>query len=338
MNKKELLKQILDDFPEFEEDKKSLEKTIDFMVKKNPNIEIDKKFKKNLWEKIQSISDLKMNKKRGSFWFFAIPSFSFVFIITGVFYIYKDMIFKNFSAKNINIEKTYKYYDSYLWEDYSQEVWQEKESWQFDEVWQENESYNKNTELDYIKKIENTSENTAEKTEKDNFKFDKKNDLDEKMLENLSWDKWVKKENIKKAEEVKITGNTRFKEKVEKKEKLNQEKTKEVEEKSKPEENIESNYRQDYEDIKEKTKVIWEDFSDSHVESLGRDFEVIQTFSLEEKKQEKVDVLDFSDFCRKKSGVLLKQSSYRICKVLDKFCLESSYKSWDCDWLDYKLK
>lgn len=63
MKKQELLNELLKNFPELKDDKKSLEKTLAFLMEKNPEVKIDKDFKKNLKTRLETVSNLKQNKK-----------------------------------------------------------------------------------------------------------------------------------------------------------------------------------------------------------------------------------------------------------------------------------
>lgn len=105
MNKKELLNEFLKNFPELEKDKKSLEKTLDFMLKNNPKVEIDEKFKQNLKKKLETISDLKMNKDTSSIWFL-LPIFWFLFSIFALFYMFFNVsFFHNSNIKDLEIKE-----------------------------------------------------------------------------------------------------------------------------------------------------------------------------------------------------------------------------------------
>lgn len=99
MNK--ILKEILEDNPELEKDKEKLEKIIIELEKNNPKIVATKEFKKLLKSRIEWIIWLRQNKK-SDFSIFAIPVFSFMFVIGGFFYYFQDVIFL-WNGEQINV-------------------------------------------------------------------------------------------------------------------------------------------------------------------------------------------------------------------------------------------
>lgn len=91
---KKKVNEIIENQPNLKKDKKVLEKTINFLDKNNPKVFASKKFKKSLRARLDWLIWLKQNKK-SHFVIFAIPVFSFMFVVWGVFYYIQDVKFVN---------------------------------------------------------------------------------------------------------------------------------------------------------------------------------------------------------------------------------------------------
>jgi len=59
MKHKHIVKDILRQYPELEKDKKTLEKTVEFLRLSQPQVTINKKFKSELGEKLSTLSSMK---------------------------------------------------------------------------------------------------------------------------------------------------------------------------------------------------------------------------------------------------------------------------------------
>lgn len=90
MNK--FLKELYENFPELEKSKESIDKVVYYLKDNKPVFNASNEFKSNLKLRLESIVWLKVNKKN-NFLIFALPAFSFVFIVTWFLYYFKDMIF-----------------------------------------------------------------------------------------------------------------------------------------------------------------------------------------------------------------------------------------------------
>lgn len=97
-----LLNEILENQPELEKNKDSLEKVINSLEENNPKIMASKEFKESLKSRIDWLIWIKQNKK-SNFVIFAVPVFSFMFVIWWFFYYFKDI---NFFDNNWNISES----------------------------------------------------------------------------------------------------------------------------------------------------------------------------------------------------------------------------------------
>jgi len=59
MKNKHIIKDILRNYPELEKDKKTLQKTVEFLMVSQPKVQIDQKFKSHLWEKLSTLAVMK---------------------------------------------------------------------------------------------------------------------------------------------------------------------------------------------------------------------------------------------------------------------------------------
>lgn len=84
------LQELLEEFPELKEDEEKLWKVIQYLESSSPNIEISKEFKDTLKQRLDSIIELRVGKKKNSLNIF-IPAFCALAIFFGGFLYYKDM-------------------------------------------------------------------------------------------------------------------------------------------------------------------------------------------------------------------------------------------------------
>jgi len=100
---KKIVKEIFENNPELKKDSKKIEKTIELLDQTNPRIQASKEFKTSLKSRLNSLIWLKQNKKN-NFIVFAVPAFSFMFVIGWFFYYFKDINFiweNNIDISNI---------------------------------------------------------------------------------------------------------------------------------------------------------------------------------------------------------------------------------------------
>lgn len=88
-----IVNEIIENIPELEKDKKDLNNTVSFLEANNPEIKASKEFKKNLKTRIKWIISIKQSDKKSLFKFFAIPAFSFIFVMWWFLYHFKDIDF-----------------------------------------------------------------------------------------------------------------------------------------------------------------------------------------------------------------------------------------------------
>ncbi|MDD2907757.1 MAG: hypothetical protein PHH98_03895 [Candidatus Gracilibacteria bacterium] len=107
---KKFLKELIENFPEIEKNKEVIEKVVYYLNDNKPVFNASNDFKNKLKSRINGVISLKINKKN-NFLIFAIPVFSFVFVVAGFFYYFKDITFFNGKNPNKNLEivdiKTY---------------------------------------------------------------------------------------------------------------------------------------------------------------------------------------------------------------------------------------
>jgi len=77
---KKFLEKLYDDFPELRIDKEKVDKVVYFLNDNKPIIEVSKEFKVNLKTRLDSFILLKQ-KKKNNFLVFALPVFSFCFVV-----------------------------------------------------------------------------------------------------------------------------------------------------------------------------------------------------------------------------------------------------------------
>lgn len=88
---KKFLKTLFDEFPELKSDRNSIEKMVYLLNENKPSINVDKKFKKDLRNKVINYSKIKSQKKSNYLVFFA-PVFS-LFLAVFSFVYFSDDIF-----------------------------------------------------------------------------------------------------------------------------------------------------------------------------------------------------------------------------------------------------
>lgn len=96
---KKFLKTLFDEFPELKKDKDSIEKMVYLLQKNKPSINIDKKFKNNLRNRVLDYSKLKSRKKT-NFLVFLAPIFSLVIVAFWFVYFSNDIFILDNQEKN----------------------------------------------------------------------------------------------------------------------------------------------------------------------------------------------------------------------------------------------
>ncbi len=87
---KEFFKELYENFPELEKSKESVEKTVYYLKDNKPIFAASHEFKTKLKTRLENIAALKNNKKT-NFFIFAVPVFSFLFVIVWFSYFFKDL-------------------------------------------------------------------------------------------------------------------------------------------------------------------------------------------------------------------------------------------------------
>lgn len=300
MNKKELLHELLKNFPEFEKDKQSLEKTLDFMLKNNPDIKIDEWFKKSLKEKIETTARLKKEKKSNSVWFL-VPIFGFIFSLCWIFYVFFGVnFFHNWSVENIQKYDTFKNYDS-------EEKYEVKESKDINpQIEKSDATIKTNTQPEKSPQKTKTSA-TNESIKKDVESSSKTTP----HLENSTLQADTFKHVGKQQQTPRILDDTN----LEKQWKVREETW---ENKLSP---LEDNQILDFVE-----GIEWSSTLKKDTDKKQQDFAPATMKVLE------AETLIFSDFCKTSSGTLIEEKWYQICKIWKKACVKETYKNWDCEW------
>ena len=101
----DILKELIEEFPELKEDTEKLEKVVEYLEKAKPNIEASLEFKEALRERLNNIIEIKSPKKRPA-WKILVPVFSSIFIMVLIFVYYNDFTkYEHFGKeKNNTIE------------------------------------------------------------------------------------------------------------------------------------------------------------------------------------------------------------------------------------------
>ncbi|MDD3145105.1 MAG: hypothetical protein PHV23_03245 [Candidatus Gracilibacteria bacterium] len=107
---KKFLDELYENYPELENSKDSIDKAVYYLKDNKPVFSASGEFKNHLKSRIDGLIGLKINKKN-NFLLFAIPLFSFVFIVAGFLYYFKDITFlngpnnvRNFEISNLKID------------------------------------------------------------------------------------------------------------------------------------------------------------------------------------------------------------------------------------------
>lgn len=85
---KKFLEKLYEDFPELKNDREKVDKLVYFLYENKPIIEVSKDFKYSLKNRLDSYIWLKQ-KKKNNFLIFALPVFSFCFVIAWFLYYYQ---------------------------------------------------------------------------------------------------------------------------------------------------------------------------------------------------------------------------------------------------------
>lgn len=101
---KKFLDELYENYPELENSKDSIDKAVYYLKDNKPVFNASSEFKNHLKSRIDWLIWLKTNKKN-NFLLFAIPLFSFVFIVAWFLYYFKDITFFNWpnNARNFEI-------------------------------------------------------------------------------------------------------------------------------------------------------------------------------------------------------------------------------------------
>lgn len=98
---KNFLKELYDNFPELENSKEKVDKAVYYLKDNKPFYAASDEFKTKLKTRLENIVSL-TSKKKSNFFIFAIPVFSFLFIVVWFSYYFKDISFLN-DKTNISI-------------------------------------------------------------------------------------------------------------------------------------------------------------------------------------------------------------------------------------------
>ncbi len=97
---KNFLKTLFEEFPELAKDREKIEKMVYFLDKNKPSINVDKKFKKDLRNRIANYSKLKSRKKT-NFLVFLTPIFSLFIAVFGFIYFSDDIFILDNQEKTL---------------------------------------------------------------------------------------------------------------------------------------------------------------------------------------------------------------------------------------------
>lgn len=123
---KKFLDELYENYPELENSKDSIDKAVYYLKDNKPVFSASGEFKNHLKSRIDWLIWLKINKKN-NFLLFAIPLFSFVFIVAWFLYYFKDITFlnwpnnvRNFEISNLKIDNNLSNNNKQQWEEKSE--------------------------------------------------------------------------------------------------------------------------------------------------------------------------------------------------------------------------
>jgi len=293
---KNFLKELYNNFPELESSKEKVDKAVYYLKDNKPFYAASDEFKIKLKTRLENISSLRLQKK-SNFLIFAIPVFSFLFVVVWFTYYFKDVSFLN---DKVNISLNNKIEDSV----YQNEILNETQ-----------------------KNIENIDENIDKNLIKsDNF-------ISTKKIEKVILDKYkVSEEKIDKVEEnsvIDLTTNEKITE-INVLDNIN-ESTIENDDIFNFLEALWENLDEDQSFVSDgnmwwsSLKMIWESTPMIMSDSVN-----VSSFIIED------DYIWFEDFCKNNMWFIYEAGDEKVCRVDKKECLSSNYINWVCEFKEIK--
>lgn len=296
---KKILKELIENFPELEKEKEGIEKAVYYLKDNKPVFSTSKEFKKNLKNRLKNISSIKSQKK-SPFLVFAVPVFSFLFIVVWFTYYFKQINFLN-DIENIS---TWLYDNDSLekeWLILKEDIKSVNENISNNEL-------DSNSKSSKIIQVENTnsifpSEKNIQ-AEKDNF-IDPIKSNDSMFYESEKSKKIIVDNNDNNSYENDDISTILWA--------------------------VWEMYPEtgDWFINHESMPYVW----DSGV-WFERDSMMMKTTSFYMVYEE--EYMSFEDYCLSNSWSILQNEKAKLCRVKQKYCLSSDYINWVCEFKEIK--
>jgi len=293
---KKFLKELYKNFPELENSKEDINKAVYYLKDNKPIFSASKEFKLSLKTRLQNISSIKSPKK-SSFIVFAVPVFSFLFIVVWFTYYFKEI---NFLNEVENIEKWLYNIDDLKSEGLIKLDYNVSESNIENDIIETSENLinnkkllNSNTKEEPILTGNNNTllndsiNNETSIYKNDNFEIDDENKKDDILFENsdildVLWALWEM-------------------------------------------------YPDSWESSHPVSTFPYPWDSRMWIESDNIMLKSTSSYIIYDE-----EYISFDDYCLTNSGAILQNDKVKLCRVKQKYCLSSEYVNWVCEFKEIK--